>query len=401
MRVGSVGGSVEVARALAAAASVSTIGLAVGRDEGVVAEPARVAARVADLAFGPALRARAARRASACCCGCTLERDGARRQEDDRRIDRLEVDRDLRRSSLRIRACGRSGASSLPVAAADGAARAACAPSARPSYASNAVPRRRSVRRGGGGSGRSATSKRSAIVGIAAEDADLAEVDAVGEADHAPRLRMVQEQEREADAREEDEERRGEEEDRDREEARRREEAAADDAPAAEDARHVDREAGAIARALAVVALDLAAQVARARARPARRRGSRGSRGRSESPPPSTVPATKWRSARTMICWSCAAPRRVARRMIWRSAANSTATSSAGRPASEAHALDDEERERADRREVAERGLASATPRARRARARGRRGRRAVVHGLTSTRCSRPRGRRAPRARRS
>ena len=33
-----------------------------------------------------------------------------------------------------------------------------------------------------------------------------------------------------------------------------------------------------------------------------------------------------------MICWSCAAPRRVAMRMIWSIAANSTATSSAERP---------------------------------------------------------------------
>ena len=48
-----------------------------------------------------------------------------------------------------------------------------------------------------------------------------------------------------------------------------------------------------------------------------------------------------------MICWSCAAPRRVARRMIWRSAANSTATSSGERPARSRAPCDDEERERA------------------------------------------------------
>ncbi len=97
---------------------------------------------------------------------------------------------------------------------------------------------------------------------VAAEDADLAEIDAAGEADHPPGVAPVHQQEREADAREEHEEQRGEGEDRDREQAGDGEERAADDAPRAEDARHVDGEAGAIARALAVVALDLAAEVA-------------------------------------------------------------------------------------------------------------------------------------------
>ena len=97
---------------------------------------------------------------------------------------------------------------------------------------------------------------------VVAQHADLAEVDVVGEADHAPGARMTEEQEREADAREQDEEGRREDENRDREQAGGREEAAPDDAPATQDARHVDGQAGAVARALAVVALDLAAEVA-------------------------------------------------------------------------------------------------------------------------------------------
>ena len=63
--------------------------------------------------------------------------------------------------------------------------------------------------------------------------------------------------------------------------AREEQELAADHAPAAQDARHVDRQPGAIARALAVVALDLAAQVAeheRARRDDQEIRGSKGRR---------------------------------------------------------------------------------------------------------------------------
>ena len=93
------------------------------------------------------------------------------------------------------------------------------------------------MRRVGGGSGRSCDLEAERDRRVVAQDADLAEVDVVREADHAPRARVVEEQERQPDAREEDEERRREEEDRHREQARRREEAAPDDAPAPQDAR--------------------------------------------------------------------------------------------------------------------------------------------------------------------
>src|SRR3989442_569557 len=73
---------------------------------------------------------------------------------------------------------------------------------------------------------------------------------------------MIQQKERQPDARKEDEERRGEEEDGNAEEAGRAEKRSPDHTPAAEDARHVDREAGAIARPLAIVPLHLASQMA-------------------------------------------------------------------------------------------------------------------------------------------
>ena len=98
--------------------------------------------------------------------------------------------------------------------------------------------------------------------GVVAQDADVAEVDVLGEANHAPGARMAEQQQRQADAREEDEEDGREEEDGDREQAGGRQESAPDDAPAAQDSRHVDRETRAVARALAVVALDLAPQMA-------------------------------------------------------------------------------------------------------------------------------------------
>ena len=118
------------------------------------------------------------------------------------------------------------------------------------------------MRRGGGGIGEVLDLEAESDRRVAAEHADLAEIDAVGEADHAALRRMVEEEQREADARKDHEQRGREEEDRDGEQARGREEAATDDAAAPEDARDVDGEARAIARALAVVALDLATEVA-------------------------------------------------------------------------------------------------------------------------------------------
>ena len=97
---------------------------------------------------------------------------------------------------------------------------------------------------------------------IGSQDADLAEIDALGEPHHAPGVRLVQEKQREPDAREEHEEPRREPEDGDREQAGRDEKCSTDDATTAQDARHVDRQPGAIARPLPIVALDLAAQVA-------------------------------------------------------------------------------------------------------------------------------------------
>src|SRR5207237_6819230 len=81
-------------------------------------------------------------------------------------------------------------------------------------------------------------------------------------ADHAPRVRVVQEQKREPDARKENEQRRREEEDGNRQQTGRHEERSPDDPAAPEDARHVDRVPGPVPRALAIVALDLAPQAA-------------------------------------------------------------------------------------------------------------------------------------------
>ena len=97
---------------------------------------------------------------------------------------------------------------------------------------------------------------------VVAQHADVAEVDVLREADHAAGVGMIEQEEREADAREENEERRREEQDGHREEARRREKTSPDHAPAAENPRDVDREPGPVASPLAVVPLHLAAQVA-------------------------------------------------------------------------------------------------------------------------------------------
>ena len=109
---------------------------------------------------------------------------------------------------------------------------------------------------------RSSSVKRSAIDGSSRSTPTCPRSTLIGESDHATVRGVVQEQERKADAWEEDEERRGEEEDRDREQARREEKLPPDDAPASQDARDVDGQTRAVARALAVVSLDLAAQVA-------------------------------------------------------------------------------------------------------------------------------------------
>ena len=82
------------------------------------------------------------------------------------------------------------------------------------------------------------------------------------EADHPAGAGVAQQEERQPDAREEDEENGREEENGHREQAGRRQKPPADDAPAAKDARHVDGEAGAIAGPLPVVALDLSPEVA-------------------------------------------------------------------------------------------------------------------------------------------
>jgi hypothetical protein len=73
---------------------------------------------------------------------------------------------------------------------------------------------------------------------------------------------MPEQQQRQPDARKEDEEKRREHEDRDRERARGQQEPSADHPARSQDPRDVDGEARSIARALAVVALDLASQMA-------------------------------------------------------------------------------------------------------------------------------------------
>jgi hypothetical protein len=90
----------------------------------------------------------------------------------------------------------------------------------------------------------------------------LAQIDVVRETDHASGVRVTEQKKREADAREDDEEDRREEEDRDGKETGGEQEAATDHPATPQDARDVDREPCPIARALPVVALDLAAEVA-------------------------------------------------------------------------------------------------------------------------------------------
>jgi hypothetical protein len=96
---------------------------------------------------------------------------------------------------------------------------------------------------------------------VVAQRAAIAKIDMLRKAHHATRVRMAEQKQGETDAGEDEKEHRRKEKDGYGEQAGGAEKASPDDSPATQDAWNVDGEARAIARALAVVAFDLAAEV--------------------------------------------------------------------------------------------------------------------------------------------